>query len=298
MTEGIRIRRVLIATDFSEAAERAARRALAVAPSASTICLLHVVPEGPLARIREVLGSPVDEQVRETAVDSARERMTELRERLAPGFSGMLATEVVEGDPRTAVSAYARTHQFDLVVAGARGEQGSTGLVPGTAAQKVVRTADRPVLLVRGAGSPGQGYRRVLAAVDFSGLSRRALEWALTLSPQAEVSVLNVVELPYERSIDYEAISGEIAERYRNEGRARAQGELEALLGDVSDPRCRSLVREGDPARVVMAQARSLGAELVAVGSRGLGGWSASLMGSVSLRLLQQGESDLLTVGL
>lgn len=293
----VRIRSVLIATDFSEPAERAAQRALAVAPAGSRLCLLHVLPEGPLARIREILGAPANEAVRRAALEAARERMAKLRDRLAPKFAGPLATEVMEGDPKTAISGYARSHEIDLIVAGGYGEQGLGRLFSGTTAQKIARTADRPVLLVRSVSGTECGYRRVLVAVDFSEAAQRALQWALTLCLEATVLVLHVFELPYEQRIDYEAMPGEIIDRYRDEGYARARDSLGALLAGIGEARCRPLVRQGEPSRVILEQARHQNAELVAVGSRGLVGWGASLMGSVNLHLLQQGEFDLLMVG-
>lgn len=292
-----RMRRILVATDFSDQAERAAWRARALAPADGSLHLLHVLAEGPLQRLREVLGVSVGREAREAVLAAARERLEDLRARLAAEYAGTVSAEVVEGHPRTAIGDYARAGGYDLVVAGAYGQEGEERLFSGVTAQKVVRTADRPVLLVRAGEGAGRGYRRVVVAVDFSAASRKALEWALALCPEATLYVLHVFELPFQQSIDYDALPLEVAERYREEGHALAKAELDRFLDGFGDcERCRPLVRQGDPSRVILGQAQAQEADLVVVGSRGLGGMSETLLGSVNLHLLHRAECDVLTV--
>ncbi|MFA9459782.1 universal stress protein [Thiohalorhabdus sp. Cl-TMA] len=290
------VRRILVATDFSAQAERAARRAMALAPADGTIHLLFVLPTGLLERIREVLGMADGDAARRAALAQAEERMEALRARLGAGFAGTLSASVEEGHPKLAISEYARAHGFDLVVAGAFGEGGNERLLSGVTAQKVVRSADRPVLLVRSEDHPGRAYRRVLVAVDFSEASRKALQWALDLCPEATVYVLHVFELPFEGTFDLEAMPWEVAERYRQVGHEQSREGLERFLAAFDGQRCRPLVRQGNPARVILGQAESQEVDLVAVGSRGLGPWTESLLGSVNVHLMQRCTCDLLTV--
>jgi len=291
------VQRILVATDFSAQAERAARRALALAPAGATVHLLHVLPAAPLQRIREVLGTPVDAQVREAALGEAEHRLEELRARLTGELGRTLTAEVVEGRPKTAISDYAREHAFDLVVAGTHGREGIQQVFSGNTAQKVVRTADRPVLLVGAVKGADRPYRRVLVAVDFSEASGRALHWALALSPEATVYVLHVFELPFEQIIDYQAVDREVAEHYREKGQDLARAELDRLLASTQETaRCRPLIRQGEPARVILGQARYQEVDLIAMGSRGLGAGSESLLGSVNVHLMQRAECDLLSI--
>lgn len=293
----VRIDNVLVATDFSEPAEGAARRALTLAGGTHSVHLLHVLPTEPLQRIRAVLTGSESRRTREAVLASARQRMEDLRARLAADHSGLLSAEVVEDQPATAIAAYARQGDYGLVALGARGQRGWEWPLAGTTAQKVVRGADRPVLLVRRAPEGGGGYRRVLVAVDFSEASKRALEGALALCPDATVWVLHVFELPFEQLIDYDAMPWEAAEHYRRQGHARAQEDMTRFLAEVADgDRCRPLIRQGEAARIILGMTRAQEVELVAVGSRGLGGLSESLLGSINLHLLHGAECDLLTV--
>jgi nucleotide-binding universal stress UspA family protein len=292
------LNRVLAATDLSEPAEHAVRRALTVAePSGAPVRLLHVLAEGPMQRLREVLSGGEAEAVRTAALSEAGERLETLRGRLAAEHAGELDAEVVAGNPNTAISAYAAERDCDLIVVGGSGVGRRSLAHPraGITAQKVVRTADRPVLVARGEGNPDCAYRRVLVAMDFSASARRALDWALTVAPEASVHVLHVFELPYAQAIDFERFAGEAVARYREMGKAEAEQRLAELLAGYPD-RCRPVVREGDPAYAVTAQAELLDVDLVAMGSRGQGVWSEALLGSSNAHLLQNGDRDLLSV--
>ena len=70
---------------------------------------------------------------------------------------------------------------------------------------------------------------------------------------------------------------------------------MSELLAGYPD-RCRPVVREGDPAYALAAQAELLDVDLVAMGSRGQGAWSEALLGSTNAYLLQHCGRDLLTV--
>lgn len=62
--------------------------------------------------------------------------------------------------------------------------------------------------------------------------------------------------------------------------RAAAQSELDGVLAGATVPSTELLVREGDAARVLIDESRD--AEMLVVGSRGRGGLTGLLMGSVS----------------
>lgn len=57
--------------------------------------------------------------------------------------------EVVAGDPASEILRRARTHGIDLVVVGTHGRTGLKHLVLGSVAERVVRQAPCPVLVVR-----------------------------------------------------------------------------------------------------------------------------------------------------
>jgi nucleotide-binding universal stress UspA family protein len=116
------IEAVLLATDGGEGAERAADHAVAVA--AATGAHLHALTVGDD-------GGPA-----ERAAARARE-------------AGVDATAAVRsGRPHEAIREYAEDHGADLVVVGTHGRSGVERVLLGSVAERVLRTATRPVLVV------------------------------------------------------------------------------------------------------------------------------------------------------
>ena len=67
---------------------------------------------------------------------------------------------------------------------------------------------------------------------------------------------------------------------------AKAVAEAAGLTG------VETVSADGDPAQQIVATARSIGADLVVVGRRGLGGLDEILLGSVSQKVLHRSPTD------
>jgi len=135
-----RIKRVLVPCDFSPFSDGAVHRAgdLATAWEAE-LHLLHVVaPPGLLARTE-----PEADRVRH-----ARER---LDQQLEPHVVVNLGIEraVLTGTPHRVICDYAQQHDIDLIVTGTHGRTGLAHAAIGSVAEKVLRGAPCPVLIVR-----------------------------------------------------------------------------------------------------------------------------------------------------
>jgi nucleotide-binding universal stress UspA family protein len=146
MNAMIRLKNVLVATDFSESSQSAVEqaRALAAAFDAS-LHVLHVVTE-PVHEIwagyipgADFLGTV------ERLQAEARTRLDLMasREELA---SGRVVLATPWGRPSDEILKYARTHDIDLIVCGTHGRRGWDHVVMGSVAEQVVRLASCPVL--------------------------------------------------------------------------------------------------------------------------------------------------------
>lgn len=137
----ILLKRILVATDFSDASEAAMDygRALAHAFGAS-LHLLHVREN---LFLRSV---PVDPYVlTTTTAKRLAERLTD-DDRTALHANAVLETS---DNPAEAIVKYAKKHATDLIVMGTHGRGAMAQLLAGSVAEKVVRTAPCPVLTVR-----------------------------------------------------------------------------------------------------------------------------------------------------
>lgn len=137
--------------------------------------------------------------------------------------------------------------------------------------------------------------RTVVAGVDGSEGSDRALEWCAVNAPKldAEVVAVHVFHTPYAYpALDAPSMPVEI-DRWKTEARRLLESEWTAALGDVPH---RTMFVEGSPARDIAEVADDLGADLIVVGSRGRGEVAELFLGSVSHHLAHHARRPLVIV--
>jgi nucleotide-binding universal stress UspA family protein len=139
-------KRILLTLDGSALAEQALPHAVAHADHfRAELILLRVLVQ--LPRPPTAIPSTL-----QTAEDATMKFAREYLERLAADVQERdirvkLATTV--GRPHLQIIQYAETNQVDLIVMSTRGQSGLSRWLMGSVADRVVRGADVPVLLVR-----------------------------------------------------------------------------------------------------------------------------------------------------
>lgn len=143
--------RILVPTDFSDAADAAFEYAAALAEKlGAALDLLHVVEDpyftsGVFSAERWV---PTPPAMREELLTNAQEQLRARVNRLEQ--KGVQRTmKVYTGPAAKAITEYAAEHAIDLIVMGTHGRGGMANLLLGSVAERVVRTAPCPVLTVR-----------------------------------------------------------------------------------------------------------------------------------------------------
>jgi nucleotide-binding universal stress UspA family protein len=185
----------------------------------------------------------------------------------------------------------------DLLVIGRRGAGGFEGLLLGSTAEHCARHSPSPTVVVSAPLRPPRG--RVVVGVDGSMQAQRALAWAVEHAArrEARVEVLGVYETysapgPYGGEF-MRIASPESEQRFRRRVE-RVTAESLAAVDVPTGVAVDTSVEAGHPANVLIE--RSTEADLVVVGSRGLGGFSGLLLGSVSRQLLHHGASPVAVV--
>lgn len=170
-------------------------------------------------------------------------------------------------------------HDADLLVVGARGASGIRGLLVGSVSQQVIHHAHVPVAVVRHTRWPIPP-RRVVVGVDGSDTSLRALEWGV-MEARCRGAALEVVtawSVPYASS-PFAPVVVEVSSDLERDARERlAEAVAEVDCSVLHQPVIQTVVH-GPPGPVLVDAAA--GAELLVVGSRGLGGFKELLLGSV-----------------
>jgi nucleotide-binding universal stress UspA family protein len=129
--------------------------------------------------------------------------------------------------------------------------------------------------------------RTIVVGVDGSPESRKAVAWAADLAAEtgARIVAVHAVGLLESDRID--------------PGGSHLAPELEqwtAALDGIAAERVERRLVPGDPVDVLHAAALDLGAEMVVVGSRGVGSHPAASLGSTSLHLAEAGAVTLVIV--
>jgi nucleotide-binding universal stress UspA family protein len=290
------ISRILVATDFSGAANAAVKRAARLAHDLrAELHLAHVVEDHLLDRLRELVPGG-DAGAEPPTVAAARARLTELAGVLVHHYSICTEVHVSLGVPYTGIVEAARAVDAGLLVLGAQGLHSYREFFLGSTTSKALRLVAGPVLVVR--NGEIDDYQSVLVAVDFSTRAAPAIDLALTLAPRAHLEVIHVVETPPEEALRAWGVSDEARQALREREFEAAQRQLAALrFATQTAEQLHPVVEYGPPAQVVLQRAVQMRHKLVVVGRRGESTEQPTLLGGVAKHVLDDALCDVLVTG-
>jgi nucleotide-binding universal stress UspA family protein len=150
----LRLRRILVPTDFSEPADRAWGYAQALAEeSKARVHLLHVVAEPYLYDAWGTEGAALQmEEWLAEANRAAQRGLTRLVSR-SRSLAGRVVTATATGRTVDRILEYASKNGIDLIVIGTHGRGGVGHLLLGSVAERVVQRSPVPVLTVHARSS-------------------------------------------------------------------------------------------------------------------------------------------------
>ena len=176
--------KILCPTDFSERARSAARVAVDLASrTGGTVELFHVVPPRTTDRVAlSADAASLDEALRS---DGQARLAAECRELAVQGVE--VTSGLGDGDVESAILARAKAIAAGIIVMGAHARPAVERFVLGSAAERTLRRADRPVIIVPpgldrlGGGPEGRRPLRIVVALDGRGASAGAIEFVRAL---------------------------------------------------------------------------------------------------------------------
>lgn len=283
-------KRILVCSDGSQEALFAARAASVLAKrfdsevrllDVFTLSLIEIA--GPDARIPpiapETLGQMALHQHEDIlcairpVFDAANIPFTAIQER------GSAVATIIE---------VAEREQIDLIVLGSRGLNGLQSLLLGSVSQGVLHHAHCSVLVLHGDGMPAHfdWFERILLASDLSPTASKATETSISLAGKfgAELTALNVQE-PFDilaESVD--PYTGIAPERLAQQAFGALEQNIRTAVHESGYANIKYNVRQerGHAAATILHVADEIQSDLIVVGSRGLGGFAALLLGSTS----------------
>lgn len=266
------IDRILVGTDGSALADRAARAALRIAEECQArIRFLHAIEQlsmlGPAPDMEPRLVQAREDAGEEILAENhrwARERGVPADTVLRDGSAGALLLDEATG------------WEADLIAAGSRGRSGLERAVLGSVADALVRRSPVPVLTARESAVEIAGpIERILLPSDGSELALSAAPLAVELArcSGAELDLVHALEQTTET------------------GQAEPSGD-EAL--DPLAERCRQadvdfqrFAVPGRPHQVVVGHADERGIDLVVMATHGRGGLERLFLGSVTDKVVR-----------
>lgn len=146
-----RIRRILHATDYSKASERALQEAVDFAKqNDAEMLVVHVIqPVVPYVAGEDIGAAELYVKLEESTKQEAQRSMDKLMQRLER--LGVKAKSLLlRGIPADQIVKAAKNRKADMIVIGTHGRTGLSKLFMGSVASRVISTAPSPVLTVRG----------------------------------------------------------------------------------------------------------------------------------------------------
>jgi nucleotide-binding universal stress UspA family protein len=290
----IQLRSIVVATDLSAAARRAAERAAMLARSTGAwLSVLHVVNGSALDELRRWLdrSGPAGQSL----VDEVSERTRKLADEMRAAYDIPIDNRTVVGPVVDEIVRVADEERADLVVTGTLGGGALRNQMIGSTAERVVRRSRRPVLMVR--QIPSGPYRRVLVPVDLSDWSAPSVELAAAVAPEAYFVLMHVVDVPFEGTLRQAGVDAKVIDDHRERTRVEAmQGmhDLAARAG-LRDGTWRAMAPDGSApwAEVVRLEAEQQ-CDLIVIGKHGRNAIEELLLGSTTNRVIGTSSSDVL----
>jgi nucleotide-binding universal stress UspA family protein len=281
------MKEIMFATDFSERSDRALRRAVILARAHDAVLeIVHVVDDDRPRRI-------VDHEV-----NGARQLLGELARSLKDLDGVSCSTQIVQDDPFAGIVKAVAKATPDLLVIGPHRRQILRDAFIGTTAERTIRTAPCPVLMVN--GPPVGPWRHVLQTTDLSETAERALKRfiGLGLGVGARSSVLTVFDAPALRLAMSDSMGKEGQEDYLNDLRTDARQSLAAFIARLGIGQAEKVVRpeETTVANEILMAAEELKADLIVVATSGKGAVARMVLGSVAGQVLKDARCDVLAI--
>ena len=295
--------KVLLATDGSAYSDHAARFLTRFEWSPEdSISVFHAIYAIPFRSDQKFYYSQLQAIKKELApriMDAAFEALKPVR--------AAVSGDVEEGRPNecapeTCIMDAAEKTGAELIVLGARGLKGGGSVFLGSVTRAVAIQGSKPVLVIRPSARPASRPFNVLFATDGSDCSLATAQFlaSLPFGKGAEITIMNVHSSSF--SDIPERFSIEVNERIKEfvaDHRALEFAESEKIVDQartILGKRFGSvhvLSRSGDPSEEILKAGVETGADIIAVGSRGLKGIKG-LLGSVSRNVLGHTGSSVL----
>lgn len=295
-------RRILVANDFSPHAETAVKQAIWLARrNGASVVVAHAITDLRRAmtsapyRARQDLfygeGDDFQREIRRESDTAMRRMIVDLN-----AIDLDVKFETLIGEPYVELIHAVQQEGYDLVLAGTRGLAAWEQFLIGSTAKRLIRKCPSSVWIVKAEhiGPP----KAVLATVDFSEVSRRAVLAGLWVAEQAgaEFHLLHVID---SMDVPEDAISkipegSSLRHEVNEEVKHRFDEFIESL--NTEPDKIHAHLSWGTPWKEIGRVAQTLKSDLIAMGTVGRSGIKGVLLGNTAEKVLGSCDCSILTI--
>jgi nucleotide-binding universal stress UspA family protein len=259
----MKVERVLVATDFSAAGQRAVQTAAEWARREDAA--LRIVHAAPTARRLAGLWRTSMRDVHAVHRQAA-DALRRVVEAIDPARRLDVSTGLVTGPAARQVARAAVDYRADLLVIGARGEHETTTGQPGLGgtAIKLVGATAVPLLLARHAPAAPP---KVLAAVDLTDVSSAVLQWASRCAVGGQLHVFHAYEVPFASRLEAYGVAAGTLDVYTADENEKHDWQLTSLIASTCPGReVHRITERGDAASRLLVHVQRLAPTVLVLG--------------------------------
>lgn len=280
------LRRILCATDLTVRSKAAWFRAVSLArQTGARLTLLHVIDSQESARVTRMRANRAYVQM-----------LSQVDQAFAPA-ADLIDVVVRRGNARDVIASTAQECDADLIVVAAPKLRRLDSIV-GTTAERLVRTAKRPVLVVR--REMQNSYGKVAVAADLSNASLPMMRTAIRLAALDHVSatVVHAIHPSYDDTMRTVGLDEPTIARYQRSSQEAAKQRLQSMIvaAGLRSGNTRVIVRGQPPATAIRAVLEYEHPELLVIGASRWFLLKRLLIGSVADRMLRAALCDVLVI--
>jgi nucleotide-binding universal stress UspA family protein len=303
--------RILTPLDGSDVSEQVLPYARALASKLSLPTMLLMAIEAGHPSIGHALNPLLHSHETENhRADHAQNYLSSVAARMQ-GAGVAADTIVPRGEPADAIIGQANEDPGTLIAMASHGRSGLARWWMGSVADKVLHTADNPLLLIRSQSHPAAAQesapKRLIVPVDGSEVAEQVLPHVAYLASALEIPVV-LVQVTISEAEYYQAMSmglrvlpptlpsyQSFSERMEDEARAYVADARARLIQQGLDIVEETLV-QGSPAECIVDLASAHPGSLVAMTTHGRSGIGRMILGSVAERVVRQSGGPVLLV--
>ncbi|MBU1684564.1 universal stress protein [Patescibacteria group bacterium] len=278
-----KVNRILVAIDRSAMAEEALKRAIVIAKEkGAQLFVMHVIESSFIA-------SPFTPSIDENEIEKEIKKRVK---KLTSEEDVEYVLFVESGSAASSVTLKGKNLNIDLLIIGTHGKEDISSNYFGSTVLKLIQRTRIPVLIIKNEAK--HAYKKILALTNLSDYAKESILFAHTLFNKVALKYLYAyVTIDELMALTYR-ISADQQDKFKKELLTEADIALEKFAKDVAEGEMALITYEASINEDLLAYVVQDEADLLVLGSKGVGNLNSFLFGSTASYLVRNSPTDVL----